>query len=292
MAHLGKRSDCMLKCRGASTTAKIAKPDPDRHQCGQFEAARKASVAAGLASWRGDDQLGDAQVNRLKSQVRSWLSDYCAPELDRRLRSRYGAARSVELRTVVDEVLNLFSGLENERAEFNFLRDRVPFLEPVEHILGRERQSTIDAEGFTHSTKVVEHKAYYVPMSKALMRLLQYDPVARENVLRTQEEWAQSKPARGTERRVYADICDGDLFREHPELGDAQRGMDQGGRIRTCIILYYDGLEVSARPPARCTRTADARLLLDNTYMQQRRWRIPLGLHVASTSLESFCMPS
>ena len=54
-------------------------------------------------------------------------------------------------------------------------------------------------------------------------------------------------PKGGTSKKVYVDVPDSVLFDEHPELGNSQRGKPQGGRVKLCFIMYYDGLEVRRR---------------------------------------------
>lgn len=63
---------------------------------------------------------------------------------------------------------------------------------------------------------------------------------------KSQRRWSAIPPPKGTTQRVYADVDEGDLFKEHEVLGDSQRGNPfWNGRIRICIKLYYDGLEVA-----------------------------------------------
>ena len=126
------------------------------------------------------------------------------------------------------------------------MKGRVPYIEPIEHKLGKVKHWTRDAEGFTHSSKELVLKASYIPITSNIERLLQNDPNALEMVHRTQKEWSKTRPTRGTTTRVYADIPDGDLFDDHAMLGASQRGNpNRKGRIRICIVLYYDGLEVA-----------------------------------------------
>ena len=83
-----------------------------------------------------------------------------------------------------------------------------------------------------------------MPMARITERLLQEDPRAWEMTLLAQRKWFTHPPKKGTSQKIYFDVDDGDLFDEHPELGAAQRGKAADGKIRFCIIMYYDGLEV------------------------------------------------
>lgn len=104
------------------------------------------------------------------------------------------------------------------------------------------------ARGGRYSCKEKIHKGYYIPMTKVIERLLQCDARALEMVIETQKRWFAKPPASGTSQKIYVDIPDGLNWEEHPELGAAQRGKAQGGRIKIAIIMYYDGLEVTPRP--------------------------------------------
>ena len=249
--HLGSSSTCMAKHRekGKLELRQAKAPrvlvDPQK---AVFEKERKHVVANGLADLR-ENGLGDAQMGRIKEKVKGMLH-CCEKKLVRRLKDVSRSSVGPSLESTVREVLDVFNGLETHNKEFNYLRQGCQYIEPVEHVFGRTLSHTTDAEGFTYSKKTVTHKGYYMPMTRVLERLFQEDPRAWEMVLLSQNKWFAKPPAKGASQKIYFDVDDGDLFDEHPELGACQRGKAANGKIRLCIILYYDGLEV-----------ADARLL-------------------------------
>ena len=59
---------------------------------------------------------------------------------------------------------------------------------------------------------------------------------------RAADSWAKERPEAGTRRYVFADISDGAIMRNHPELGEKADRSD--GSLRLAFILYYDDLEV------------------------------------------------
>eukprot|EP00965_Chrysotila_dentata_P017991 597301-Pleurochrysis_carterae.AAC.1 len=77
--------------------------------------------------------------------------------------------------------------------------------------------------------------------------LHRYDPRAWEYVCASQEEWRKPMPPRDTDNFVIADVSDGSVFNDHPELGKKLRGApaDEDGPLRLAIGLYYDGLETA-----------------------------------------------
>ena len=181
--------------------------------------------------------MGAAQLGRVTVQMKSIMS-VCAAELARRLEPKSRSMEGVTAKYIVDEVLDVFSGLETQDQLFNHLAKKYPYIEPVEHVFGYDQVHTTDAEGFTYSKKDVKCSGWYMPMGRVVERLLQEDPRALEMVMRTQAEWAAEAPPHGTSKRVYIDVTHGDLFKEHPELGDAQRGKAQHG-LRLCFILRF-----------------------------------------------------
>jgi hypothetical protein len=216
---------------------------PIDHGKAVFEKERKHFVANALADLREDSALGDAQMDRVKGKMASMLQ-VCEKELVRRLQPKMRSTADASLKSTVHEVLNVFSGLESGHKEFAYLKDTCEYIDPIEHVFGRSLAHTTDAEGFTYSKKTVTHRGYYMPMARITERLLQEDPRAWEMTLLAQRKWFTHPPKKGTSQKIYFDVDDGDLFDEHPELGAAQRGKAADGKIRLCIIMYYDGLEV------------------------------------------------
>ena len=248
LTHLGMSTLCMAAHRSSGIAAekrakapKVAPPDPMR---AVFETQRRDMVSDACASLRGDESnLGDAQMSRIKSKLAPILM--CAEkELVRRFEAAAKSTTTPDMKAIVHEVLDVFNGLETSEREFAYLVNKVPYIEPVQHVFGKSMAHTTDAEGFTYSKKEVVHRGYYMPMTGVIERLLQADPHALEMVLRTQHEWFAKPPKRGASKKIYVDVPDGLLFDEHPELGRSQRGKAQNGRIKLCLIMYYDGLEV------------------------------------------------
>ena len=248
LAHLGKAAKCVHEHQEKVQQGALAAP-AKRMKADQavdnFQKAQKMRVSDALHDLREDHGLGDAATQRVKDSMRSVL-DEAEVELRRRLSPLMKSASDIELKTIVHETLKTFRGLETGARENAFMMSRTPYIEPVEHILGKVQHTTVDLEGFTYSSKSLTHKAYYIPMSSNLERLAQNDPQALEMLHRTNKEWSATPPPVGTTKRIYIDIPSGDLFHEHEILGDSQRGNPYwNGRIRICIVLYYDGLEVA-----------------------------------------------
>ena len=227
----------------AEQRGKIPKPAPRDPKADEFRRERQAHVSTALASLRGDqDNMGDAAMGRIKQKFTSVLGR-CEKELVRRLQQHSTSTSNPDLKSIVHEVLDVFNGLETAEREFGYLTDHVQYIEPVEHVFGELPAHTTDAEGFTYSAKKVKHSGFYVPMTRVIERLLQLDPAALEMVMVTQRKWFSERPPKGTSQKVYVDIDCAKLFEEHPELGRAQWGQPQGGRVKICIVMYYDGIE-------------------------------------------------
>ena len=252
--HLGGSPSCkeQHKEAGKLVLANAKAPRvPIDHGKAAFRLERTHVVANALADLREGSELSDVQVGHVKQKMSSMLQ-ICEKELVRRLEPKMRAAADVSLRSTVRDVLDIFDGLENVNKEVGYLKGGCQFIEPVEHIFGTSLAHTTDAEGYTYSKKKVTHKGYYMPMTRTIERLLQEDPRAMEQVLASQKKWFIDPPRKGTAQKIYLDVDDAFLFDEHPELGACQRGKGANGKIRLCLIMYYDGLEVGcpAPPPA------------------------------------------
>ena len=246
LRHLARSTRCMAKQRVAHAAVRANAKQPRvkvaEPRSTAFTDERRGRVVDVLAGLSLDDDMGDAQLGRVRTGVESIMRT-CKAELVRRLDLRSRSTNDVSTKEVVDEVLDVFHGLRSQNAVFDCMETMYPYIEPVEHIYGYDEVHTTDAEGFTYSKKKTKCAGYYMPMTRVVERLLQEDPRALEMVLRSQEKWAAERPAPGTTKHIYLDVDDGWLFREHPELGDAQRGKNQSGRVRLCFTMYYDGIE-------------------------------------------------
>ena len=79
-------------------------------------------------------------------------------------------------------------------------------------------------------------------MEKELQKLLRGNTELCKRLQRAADSWAKERPEAGTRRYVFADISDGAIMRNHPELGEKADRSD--GSLRLAFILYYDDLEV------------------------------------------------
>lgn len=164
-----------------------------------------------------------------------------------------------DLRNVVCSVLDFFAGIETEKKEAAALRERVPLVKIVYRELGRRTLRSVDAEGFeTGPPRVIVDFCYDVPVTCSLARLLQRDPRAWNMVQETMETWSRARPNKRAlqEKTIIADLTDGAVFRDHPELGtkaraeELARGGTPGSKARpykVAISLYYDGVNPRRR---------------------------------------------
>jgi len=218
-----------------------------------YKDSTRQEVGNDLADWRFSKYIPSTTVDSVKAKVRGWLQK-AADELVRRLDGRGGAMSRDDLRNVVCSVLDLFNGIETEKKEAAALRDRVPMLPIVYRELGRRRLHSVDADGFeTGPSREIVDYCYDVPVTCSLARLLQHDPRAWQMVQETMETWSRKIPNKRSRlhHRFIADLPDGAVFEEHPELGikaraeELARGGTPGSTARPykiAISLYYDGV--------------------------------------------------
>ena len=223
-----------------------------RDQAAVYEDSTREAVGNDFADWRFTKYIPSTTVDSFKTKVRGWLQK-AADELVRRLDGR-GAISRDDLRDVVCSVLDLFAGIETEKKEAAALRERVPLVPIVYRELGRRTLHSMDTDGFeTGPPRVIVDFCYDVPVTCSLARLLQHDPRAWQMVQETMETWSRKRPGKRPrlEKRIIADLPDGTVFEEHPELGIKARaeelasGGTPGSRARPykiAISLYYDGV--------------------------------------------------
>ena len=136
---MGASASCRAKLKVANqeraNTSKLARLQPHDTETAKFAEERKSVVSDHLSSLRHEDHLGDAQVQRIKEHMSEMLS-VCKPELVRRFRPLAKSTHDPPLEKIVNEVLDVFSGLETANQEFAYLSSKVPYITPVEHIFG------------------------------------------------------------------------------------------------------------------------------------------------------------
>ena len=132
-------------------------------------------------------------------------------------------------------------------------------LTPVERILGTRQKQTPGADGAPGQTTIkVTDSCWDLPVEKTLRRWLQNCPRALAEVLAFQERMHDRAMAEHGTVVALVDLCDGDLYRGHPVLGDAARRNDPTHkrsipgdpsspwvpvRMPLSIVLYYDDVE-------------------------------------------------
>ena len=142
-----------------------------------------------------------------------------------------------DLEKLIGSVFDVHKGIESEKREDGVLRRGLKIVAPV----SRRLIDAPDKNGKPTGPRRGD-VAWDMPMKEELESWLQQDPSLLAQLRQASDEWARSKPAPGSTKRVYVDVSDGDIVRNHPGLGAEADRSD--GSIRLAFILYYDDLEV------------------------------------------------
>jgi hypothetical protein len=225
-----------------------AAADAETRLAQMYEKEQRTLVLNDLTRFRYDLFTPDSHISQMKTAMQSWLR-LANDELIRRLTPLVGAANQPALASIAASTLDIFNNIRTAQQEGAVLRQKLPLLEVGPRKLGPPRTVEVkDAEGVVFRRKQVVDYAYDVPVDASVARLLQEDPRVWEAVQKTMEEWSGAPPERGAER-IIADIVDGQVFINHPELGDEARKarLASGGdsAVRLAFILYYDDLTVT-----------------------------------------------
>ena len=180
----------------------------------------------------------------MRQQLKDRLSPHC-PGL-----------RPEELEDIISECTHVFGGMQTHAQERGALKEllREYIIEPRRRLLGMRAVQSVDAEGVSFGP--VREKPDYcwdLPAEETIQRLLHRVPRALHEILahaRAMDMRAHIAEEEG-EERVYADVHDGDLYREHPRLGDAARkahpcfapGAVVPSRLELSTGGYYDDVE-------------------------------------------------
>ena len=151
--HLGKSPTCLDQHlqRTDPSKARRQRADP---LAAVFKKELKLRASDELFDLR-DAGLGDSQSQRVKASMSTLLRE-SEEEIGRRLlpftKKGMGCSEPT-LREIVRECLDVFNGLNSAWREKAFMKSRMPYIKPIEHVLGKIEYHTKDLEGFTYSRK-------------------------------------------------------------------------------------------------------------------------------------------
>jgi hypothetical protein len=230
----------------------------------------------------------DAAVSRAKEMCR----DVCAEavcEVVRQIKSR-GAASSVEelispIMTALDSVNTVKREAAHRRQERR--ASKLPELKVYPRAICKRVASTsITSRRNVRLGQEDVGYAWETKIEELLERELAYDPELWEEIQEADAEWtARNKNRCGQydEARTFRDICDGQVFAEHPCLGDP----NYSGDTRTAWSGYCDDVDV---PNPIGTAAGHSKLFLCFIVLLNRKStnRLTLrSIHLAHISLAS-----
>lgn len=192
----------------------------------------KEMVSDDLAELRYGSYVPDSEIERMLRLVRHWLG-FAGQELKQLItpfaKAGGGATNCIE--RIVDNCLDIFSGLETPALRRSYLERTKPYIKPVIRPI----------KGVGH---VVD-----LPLVSTLTRLLQHSDSARKACIERSEEWKKGDKWR-KEADLISDVDCGNNVRFHPELMRPALP-HEANDLRIALGFYGDGIEV--HPYAPCT---------------------------------------
>eukprot|EP00966_Prymnesium_polylepis_P158437 3662569-Prymnesium_polylepis.1 len=218
-------------CSELGATATIFDPVADAQQ--------KMSDRAGETQYELDlrDHLLDSYATLTYDKMvdRTPLVDKLKEEVLRRLAN--SPAERASLEATIGAVFDVHRGIESISKEDTALRENLQPVTPVR----RDLVDAPNADGEATGDRTGDF-VYDVPVTHELAAMIRADPSIVAQLDAASRAWASERPPAGASQVVYADISDGAVVREHPELGVKADRSD--GSVRLAFILYYDDLEV------------------------------------------------
>jgi hypothetical protein len=169
-------------------------------------------------------------------------------EVLRRLRYRetLPPEEQPSLESCIGDVFSVYQQLQGRTSETQYSKLVDPIV-PVRRAL----IDTPDSDGQATGPRRGDH-VYDVPLISrgagdalergTLQALVDSDPSLVPQLRELMAQWATQQPNAGDSVRVYVDLADGSIMRNHPELGVSADQSD--GAVRLAFILYYDDVEV------------------------------------------------
>ena len=257
-----------------SASCKDLSREPTEQPVASIEPVAAAFASSGNrpALFRRDERLGaalnmttecrfeklmpDSCVQYIKDELEASVLPVVRQQLKERLSPHCKDLRPDQLEGIISECTDIFGGMQTHTQERGVLKEllREYLIEPRRRLLGTRSVQSVDAEGVGFGP--VREKPDYcwdLPAEETIQRLLHRVPRALHEILthaRAMDVRAQSAEDED-EERVYADVCDGSLYREHPRVGDAARkakpcftpGAALPSRLELATGGYYDDVE-------------------------------------------------
>jgi len=202
--------------------------------------------------------LPDVQVQAIKDKIANDIMPLVRQQLMAKLTPRCSGWSAGFLERTILECTDIFEGLRTQSEEKTMLREHLSkfLLKPYKRILGTRKTTSVDAENFAVGpVREVKDYCFDVLIEKSIERLLLNVPRALNEVLsheRRMHERANKKTRVGEmEDSILSDVCDGLMYRAHPELGDLARkerptfqpGAEYPDRMVLSLGGYYDDVE-------------------------------------------------
>jgi hypothetical protein len=259
-AHLHRSAECLAAvddltqhagaCAAQAKLARLTNTAKTAQQFDADETSRRSIFASEaknneamfLSTQRYDKFQRNTDIQSWKDGVPALLKDRRL-ELMRRLSSNVSPGHDLD--AIVGDVMNIFDGINTEKAEAADLKLRLGsrLVKPKQRILGTRTLQTTDSEGFKCGEKKTSERCCYdLPIDATLGALLQHDERARRQFCSASRRWAAGAGDASGSEKIYFDIPDGKAFKSHPMLGTNSPAVDG---FKGAIMLYYDGFEVS-----------------------------------------------
>lgn len=216
-----------------------------KHRQDCNEQSRSCRVALRLAHMRYIKMISGTVVDQFKelhTKENVMAFEHIEKELGKQLSSLLSPEVIARALETIRDAYDTYNGIRTEKQELAVLRKevRLPMLTYYPRELPR-------AKG----------KAYDFKIDEEVLLLLDHVPAARVDVEETIVQWSVKAPERGTCQRIITDITDGNVFLNHPVLGDRccvsvkeARACSASLPLKIAIMLYWDGFTVRAAPPS------------------------------------------
>lgn len=180
-------------------------------------------VSDDIAHLRYERYKSEAEIEECLRQFRRWIT-FASQELELVLVGKVKPEWEEVFPSIIQNILNIFKGLETPASRLAFLKKSKPFIEPIVRDFG-EGGHCVD-----------------LPVAQTLTRFLQHNKVGREHCIASSDRWKTGCDWK-REAPIIADVMDGNNSRFHPELMRPAAACEAHD-LRIAIGFYDDGIEV------------------------------------------------